>query len=55
MGGRRGEAESHSGVDAHVVGVPNDAVKVGDPVEVLFDPVTPEVSLPKFRPAKRSP
>ena len=39
---------------SNVVGVPNDAVKVGDPVEVLFDPVTPEVSLPKFRPAEQN-
>ena len=34
---------------SNVVGVPNDQVKVGDAVEVVFDPVTPEVSLPKFR------
>lgn len=38
---------------SNVVGVPNDQVKVGDAVEVVFDPVTPEVSLPKFRLAER--
>jgi len=36
---------------SNVVGVPNDAVKVGDAVEVVFDPVTAEVALPRFRPA----
>ncbi len=34
---------------SNVVGVPNDAVKVGDPVEVVFDPVTPAVTIPRFR------
>ena len=27
-------------------------IKVGDPVEVVFDDVTPEITLPKFRPAR---
>lgn len=34
---------------SNVVGVPNDAVKVGDRLEVVFDPVTPDITLPKFR------
>ncbi|HEY0297035.1 MAG TPA: Zn-ribbon domain-containing OB-fold protein [Bordetella sp.] len=34
---------------SNVVGVPNDAVKVGDALEVVFDPVTPEVTIPRFR------
>ncbi len=34
-----------------VVGCPNDDLKIGMPVEVVFDDVTPEVTLPKFRPA----
>ncbi|MFD1840569.1 Zn-ribbon domain-containing OB-fold protein [Paracidovorax cattleyae] len=34
---------------SNVVGVPNDAVKVGDRLEVVFDPVTPEVTIPRFR------
>ncbi|HEX2827496.1 MAG TPA: Zn-ribbon domain-containing OB-fold protein [Burkholderiales bacterium] len=36
---------------SNIVGVDNDAVKIGDPVEVVFDAVTPEVSIPKFRPS----
>lgn len=44
------------GTDGHVVfvtniiGCPWDRVHVGMPVTVDFDDVTPEVSLPKFRP-----
>lgn len=34
---------------SNVVGVDNDAVKVGDKVEAVFDPVTPEVTIPRFR------
>lgn len=36
---------------SNVTGVPNDAVNVGDRVEVTFDPVTDEISIPRFRPA----
>lgn len=32
----------------NIVGVDNDAPKVGDEVRVLFDPVTPEVTIPRF-------
>src|SRR5574341_127104 len=28
-----------------------DAVRVGDPVRVVFDDVTPDITLPKFEPA----
>ncbi|HVZ43585.1 MAG TPA: Zn-ribbon domain-containing OB-fold protein [Ramlibacter sp.] len=35
---------------SNVVGVPNDAVKIGDAVEVTFDPVTPEITIPRFKP-----
>lgn len=36
---------------SNVVGVKDPyQVKVGDPVEVVFDDVTPEVTLPKFHP-----
>jgi uncharacterized OB-fold protein len=35
---------------SNVVGVPPDQVKVGDAVEVVFDAVTDEVSIPRFRP-----
>ena len=34
----------------NVVGCRPDQVRIGMPVEVVFDDVTPEVTLPKFRP-----
>jgi hypothetical protein len=34
----------------NVVGCPPDAVRIGMPVEVVFDDVTAEVTLPRFRP-----
>lgn len=34
---------------SNVVGVPNDAVKVGDELEVVFDAVTEDVTIPRFR------
>lgn len=34
---------------SNVVGIPPSEVKVGDPVEVVFDPVTPEISIPRFQ------
>jgi uncharacterized OB-fold protein len=34
----------------NIVGCPPEAVKIGMPVEITFDDVTPEVSLPKFQP-----
>ena len=37
----------------NVVGCPPDAVRIGMRVEIEFDDVTPEVTLPKFRPAAR--
>lgn len=33
---------------SNVVGVPASDVKVGDKVEVVFDPVTEEVTIPRF-------
>ena len=36
---------------ANLVGVRNDAINMGMLVEVVFDDVTPEVTLPRFRPA----
>jgi uncharacterized protein len=35
-----------------VVGCPNDALRVGMAVEVVFDDVTEEVTLPRFTPFK---
>ena len=34
---------------SNVVGTPNDQIKVGDPLEAVFDPVTDEVTIPRFR------
>jgi len=34
---------------SNVVDVANDAVKVGAKLEVTFDPVTPEITIPKFK------
>jgi uncharacterized OB-fold protein len=34
---------------SNVVGLPPDQVKVGDKVEVTFDAVTEEVTIPRFR------
>ncbi len=34
----------------NVVGCAPDQVRIGMPVEVVFDDVTPDVTLPKFRP-----
>ena len=34
---------------SNVVGVDNDAVKIGDKLEAVFDPVTPEVTTPRFK------
>ena len=34
----------------NIVGCPPEAVHIGMPVEVSFDVVTPEITLPKFKP-----
>lgn len=34
---------------SNIVGCDNDGVRVGDRVEAVFDAVTPEVTIPKFR------
>jgi len=34
----------------NIVGCAPDAVRIGMPVEVVFEDVTPEITLPKFRP-----
>lgn len=36
---------------SNVVGVPNERVQVGMRVQVTFETVTPEISIPRFRPA----
>ena len=35
-----------------VIDIPNDQIRIGMPVEVVFDRVNDEVTLPKFRPRK---
>jgi uncharacterized OB-fold protein len=34
---------------SNVVGIPPSEVKVGDKVQAVFDPVTPEISIPRFK------
>jgi len=36
---------------SNIIGCSPDAVRIGMPVEVVFDDVTPDVTLPKFKPA----
>ena len=35
-----------------VVGCPNDDLRIGLPVEVVFDDVTADTTLPKFKPVR---
>ncbi len=37
---------------SNVVGVKPDAIRIGMPVQVVFDDVTPEFTLPKFKPVE---
>ena len=37
---------------SNMVECPNDQIKIGMPVEVVFEKVTEQITLPKFRPAK---
>lgn len=37
-------------MNSAIVGIPNDQIRVGMPVEAVFEPVSDEVSLVKFRP-----
>jgi hypothetical protein len=39
---------------ANVVDCPNEAIHIGMPVEVVFDDVSDEVTLPRFRPRPAS-
>jgi uncharacterized OB-fold protein len=45
------ELEEGPRLITNIVGVPNDDLRVDMPVEVVFDDVTDEVSLVKFKPA----
>jgi hypothetical protein len=46
--------ELEEGIRMHtnVVDCPNEALRIGLPVEVVFQKVSDELSLPKFRPAR---
>ncbi len=44
------ELEEGVRLTGNVVGAPNEASRVGLPVRVVFDDVTPEVTLPRFTP-----
>jgi len=44
------ELEEGARLVSNLVGCPVGAIAAGLPVEVLFEDVTPEVTLPKFRP-----
>ncbi len=35
---------------SNVVGIPPSSVKVGQAVQVMFDAVTPEITIPRFKP-----
>jgi len=39
---------------SQVVDCPSDELAIGMPVEVVFDEVTPEITLPKFRRIRKS-
>ena len=46
------ELEEGPRLHTQLVECPNDAIHIGMPVEVVFDKVNDEVTLPKFRPRK---
>lgn len=36
---------------ANVVEVENEQLRIGMPVEIVYDEVTPEITMPRFRPS----
>ncbi len=46
------ELEEGTRIVSNLEGCPNDQIKIGMPVEVFFEKLTEEITLPKFRPAK---
>ncbi len=44
------ELEEGPRMATNIVGVPNDQIRVGMAVEVTFEDISAEISLPKFRP-----
>ena len=47
------ELEEGPKMYSNIVGIPTSEIKVDMPVEVVFEDVTPDFSLPKFRPRKK--
>src|SRR5438552_17648106 len=45
------DLEEELRIITNVVGCPNDALQIGKPLEVTFEDITDEISLPKFKPA----
>jgi uncharacterized OB-fold protein len=45
------ELEEGARLVSNLVGCPVSEIRIGMPVEVVFEDLTPEVTLPKFRPA----
>jgi uncharacterized protein len=46
------ELEEGPRLTASVVGLPNENLKVGLPVVIEYDAVSPELTMPRFRPSK---
>lgn len=46
------ELEEGPRMTSSIVDCEADEIYIGMPVEVVFDPVTPEITLPKFRPVR---
>jgi len=44
------ELEEGPRLISNLVGVKNEEIRLGMPVEIVFDDVTPEISIPRFRP-----
>jgi uncharacterized OB-fold protein len=46
------ELEEGPRMVTNIVGIANDELRIGMPVEVIFDDVTEDVTLPKFQPSR---
>jgi len=46
------ELEEGPIIGSNIIGCPPEEVKIGMPVEVVFEDITEEYTLPKFRPSK---
>lgn len=46
------ELEEGPRLHTHIVDCPNAAIRIGMPVDVVFDRLNDEISLPKFRPRR---